>query len=120
MEEELRTELEAGLWYTLAFELSRRPNMFSLPLVDNWESEACLNFNMLKRRCFWLSSCTGGDTERWSPSQPIVSADILAGAGPSAAVSGDRNSAADGLRGICSLALPSMGGTLGLPFESGE
>lgn len=71
---------------------------------------------MLKRRCLWLSSCIGGDTERWSPSTD--SADVL-GTSPSAAVDGDKKSAADGRRGICSLALPSMGGIGGWPFASG-
>jgi hypothetical protein len=41
------------------------------------------------------------------------------GDGPSNAVSGDRNSAAEGLRGICSLALPSLasGWSVGLLAE---
>jgi hypothetical protein len=73
---------------------------------------------MLKRRCFWLSSCIGGDTERWSPSTTSADALAGAGAGPSAAVDGDKNSAADGLRGICSLALLSIRGTGGRPFDS--
>ena len=46
------------------------------------------------------------------------SAEVLVLDGGSAALEGDRNSAADGLRGICSLALPSS--RVGLLVDSGD
>jgi len=56
----------------------------------------------------------GGDADRLSDSTPW-SAEAL-GIAVRAAVDGDRNSAGEGLLGICSLALPSN--TVGLLAES--
>jgi hypothetical protein len=69
---------------------------------------------MEKRRCLLLSSWTGGETGRTA----APSGEVLVMAGGSAAIEGDRNSAADGLRGICSLTLPSS--RVGLPVDSGD
>lgn len=61
---------------------------------------------MENRRCLLLSSCTGDETDR-SPDSSAPSAEVLLIDDGLAAVDGDKNSDADGLRGICSLALPS-------------
>lgn len=114
-------ELAVGLEIMSALENNTTTNQTNLhiPLVANWESEACRNFNMLKRRCFWLSSCIGGDTVRVRDLEAL-SAGVLAADGPSDAASGDRNSAAESRRGICSLALLSTAGTGKVFEESAE
>ncbi len=67
-------------------------------LVAKWDSDTCRNFNIEKRRCFEVSSCTGGEDGRVELGRSVEPWSI-----PCVAASGCRNSAADGLRGICSL-----------------
>ena len=66
-----------------------------------------------------VSSCIPGDIERCNLSRPL-SADIRPGPGCSMVDEGVKKSAADGLRGICSLALPSWAVSSSTISTSGE
>jgi hypothetical protein len=73
-------------------------------LADSCGSEACRNLSILKRRCLLDCSCTGGDCGRVVIG---ISTDVPDGLWPlSSSIIGDKKSATEGLRGICSLALP--------------